>query len=143
MCIQKTFCIFLLCMLGIFLSGCADKKSSGTEGVTFQKIAGYTDQRGQGRIRVYTFSGEPEIEDIKMHTEKLGCGMLFVYYYPESMDLSEMPLESLETAKSTVAANDLLHKGEGVSRWRFGAQCLSIIPSITDCMETPISTNCR
>jgi len=134
----------ILFLMTVGLSGCADKKNdSGTEGVSFRKIGGYTDPRGQGKIRIYLFAGEPEIEDIKMHTEKLGCGMLFAYYYPESTDINDIPLEEIETARSLLAARDALFKGEGVGRWRFGTECLGIIPSTTDCMESPISTRCR
>lgn len=126
------------------LIGCADKKNdSGTEGVSFRKIAGYTDQRGQGRIRIFLYTGEPEVEDIKRHTDKLGCGMLFAFYYPESTDLNDIPVEGIETARSMVEAREALFRGEGVGRWRFGTECLGIIASITDCMESPISTRCR
>lgn len=134
----------ILLLMTANLIGCADKKNdSGTEGVSFQKIGGYTDPRGQGRVRIFLYSGEPEIEDIKMHTDKLGCGMLFAYYYPESTDSNDIPVVQVETARSLLDAKDALFKGEGVGRWRFGTECLGIIPSITDCMESPISTRCR
>ena len=133
--------VFLLIFFGI--TGCADKKKSAEDLVTFQKIAGYDDTRGQGRVRIFTFTGEPEIEDIKQHTEKLGCGMLFAFYYPSAANMADIPIESVESARSLLAARDALFKGEGVGRWRFGTQCLGLIPSVTDCMESPISSNCR
>ena len=141
---RKALCFVLLFILTVGFAGCADKKSdAGTEGVAFRKIAGFTDPRGQGKIRLFVYSGEPEIEDIKRYTEKLGCGMLFAYYYPESTDRNEIPIEGIESAQSLVEARDILYKGEGVSKWRFGTQCFSLIPTITDCQESPISMNCR
>ena len=111
--------------------------------MTFKKIAGYDDPRGGGKIRIYTFTGEPELEDIKTHVEKLGCGMLFSYYYPTTADRSEIPVERIEAAKSLLEAREILYTGEGVSRWHFGSQCMTLIPSVTNCMESPISSNCR
>ena len=58
--LRKPLGLAVLVVLAISFAGCADRKKSGAQQVKFQKIAGYTDQRGQGKIRVYTFSGEPE-----------------------------------------------------------------------------------
>lgn len=135
--------LFLLAWTAI-LSGCVqDKYDKGAEGVTFSKIAGFTDSNGQARIRLIAYSGEAETANIKNYAERLGCGMLFAYFYPESTERSEIPVEEIEAAQTIVEAREILFKGEGFGKWRFAVQCLTLIPTITDCQESPISSNCR
>jgi len=130
--------------LAAMLSGCVqDKYGKGTDSVTFSKIGGFTDRNGQAKIRLIVYSGEAEREDIKRYAERLGCGMLFAYFYPDSTDRNEIPVEEIQSARSFVEAREILFKGEGVGKWRFAAQCLTLIPTVTDCQEAPISTNCR
>lgn len=141
----KTVITFMcLLVLPAVLSGCAgmDNKKVA-EGVTFRKIGGFTERNGQGRIRLVTYSGEAEKGNIEIYANKLGCGMLFAFYYPESTDMNDVPVAQLESARNFVEAREVMFKGEGVGKWSFASQCLGLIPTVTDCVESPISTNCR
>ena len=143
--LKKIVILFLFLMAWVtILSGCVqDKYDKGAEGVTFSKLGGFTDRNGQAKIRLIAYSGEAETANIKNYAERLGCGMLFAYFYPESTDRSEIPVEELNTARSFVEAKEILFKGEGYGKWHFAAQCLGMITTVTDCQERSISTNCR
>ncbi len=141
MSINRVLSTVLILFFSVVFTGCADKGSE--KPITYQKVASFDDPRGQGKIRIYMYSGEPELEDIKKKTEKLGCQMLFAYYYPESTDMNDIPVDRINNAQSLVEARDTLFKGEDVGRWHFGSQCFSLIPSVTNCFESPVSTNCR
>lgn len=135
--------LFLLVVLGA-VSCCAGMDSNTfSEGVTFRKVGGFTDRRGQAKIRLIVYSGEAKEGNIRLYAEKLGCGMLYAYYYPDITDMNDIPVQQLESARNFVEARDLLFKGEGVGKWNFASQCLGMIPTVTDCVEMPISTNCR
>jgi hypothetical protein len=134
----------LLSVLVIPVSGCVlSKYDKGDEGVTFTKIGGFTEPNGQAKIRLITYTGQAEMENVKTYAEQLGCGMMFAYFYPETSDRSLIPVEEIQAARSIVEAREILFKGEGVGKWRFATQCLSLIPTVTDCLKSPISTNCR
>ncbi len=145
MIVQKTAGRFLLAVvLAAMLTGCVQSKyDKGSEGVTFSRIGGFTEPGGQGKIRLFTYTGEPEIEDVKKYAEQLGCGMMFAYFYPETSDRNLIPVEEVQSARSIVEAREILFKGEGVGKWHFATQCFSLIPTITDCRKSSISTNCR
>jgi len=63
-----------------------------------------------------------EIENVKSYADRLGCGMIFAYFYPESTDRNEIPIEELQSARSFVEAREILFKGEGYDKWHFAAQ---------------------
>lgn len=135
--------LIMLFVLGA-VSGCAGMDGNTfAEGVTFRKVGGFTDRYGQAKIRLIVYSGEAKEGNIRLYAEKLGCGMLYAYYYPDTTDMNDIPVQQLEYARNFVEARDLLFKGEGAGRWSFASQCLGMIPTVTDCVELPISTNCR
>lgn len=135
--------IFLVvCFAGI--SGCASLNTDDTaEGVNFCKIGEFADRRGQVKIVLVTYTGEAGAGNIQQYAEKLGCRMMFAYYYPDSTDRNEIPVQQLESAGNFLEARELLFQGEGVGKWRFASQCLGMIPTVTDCLEYSLSTNCR
>ncbi len=141
---KMVLCYLFILALSFVLPGCVqDKYNKGAENVDFTNIGGFTDPNGQARIRLIVYSGEAELENIKSYADRLGCGMLFAYFYPESTDRNEIPIEELESSRSFVEAREILFKGEGYGKWHFAAQCLGLIPTVTDCQERSISTNCR
>jgi hypothetical protein len=89
------------------------------------------------------YSGEPEVEDIKAYVENQGCNLLYTYFYPDTVSLSEIPVEEIRSAKSFVAAQDILFNGEGYARWSFSSQCLAVIPIVNNCNERFGGQNCR
>lgn len=142
--LKTTIKLMFLLVLLAGISGCADMGGDKVaEGVTFSKIGGFTDRNGQAKIRIVVYSGEAEVGNIKVYSEKLGCGMLFAYYYPDATDRNDIPVQQLESAQTFVEAREIMFKGEDVGKWSFASQCLGMIPTVTDCVESPISTNCR
>lgn len=139
---MRTCVVFVLAML--IASGCAKEKyDNGYEGINFDHVAEFSDSRGQVKIKLVVYSGEPEKENIKAYAGTLGCGMLYAYFYPDSIMREEIPIAEITSATSFVQAQEILFKEEGYSRWHYAAQCLAMIPTVTDCQETPLSPNCR
>ena len=137
---SSAICMSLLFFAG-GITGCVDKKPMD---INVSKIVEYTDRLGQANLRLYIYSGEEvEIEDIKAYTEKLGCNMLYAYFYPDTLSLSEIPVEEIRTAKTFSEAQDILFNGEGYAGWRFASRCFAAIPIVTDCLESRVSQNCR
>lgn len=127
-----------------FFSGCVEMKGDkSSEEITFTKAGEFTDRRGQAKIKLYTYAGEAEFEDIKSYAGTLGCGMLYAYFYPADTLREEIPVYELGSAKSFSHAQDILFKGEGYAKWHYAVMCLGMLPTLTDCQETPLSTNCR
>lgn len=110
---------------------------------TFNRAGEFTDRRGQAKIRLFTYSGRVEYEDIKSYTETLGCGMLYAYFYPAGTPVTVIPAAELQEAKSFTQAQEILFQGAGYTKWDYASQCIGFIPTVTDCRETPLSTNCR
>ena len=84
MCVKKPSATFLLLLF--FISGitaCADKNLAD---INVSKMAEYSDTRGQANIKLYMYSGEVKEENIKAYTNKLGCNMLYAYFYPDTVD---------------------------------------------------------
>jgi len=128
---------------GVF-AGCAGMNSDkAADGVKFSKIGEFRDSSGQARILLIVYSGEATKGNIKQYAENLGCGMVFAYYYPETTDINTIPVGQLESAGNFVEAREALFTGENSAKWRFASQCLGMVPTLTDCMEFTISTNCR
>lgn len=107
------------------------------------KMAEYADRRGQANVKLYMYSGSPKITDIRAYAEKQGCNMHYAYFYPDTVPLSEIPVEEINAAKSFADAREILFDGEGYARWRFSSQCLAVIPIVTDCNERFAGQNCR
>ena len=141
MCIKRSAATFLLVLF--FVSGitaCADKKLVD---VNARKMAEYSDSRGQANVKLYMYSSAAKIEDIKDYTKKLGCNMLFAYFYPDTVPLNEIPIEEIRSAKSFNETHEILFNGEGYASWRFAVRCFAVIPIVTDCQESQVSQNCR
>jgi len=134
--------LFLLAILIVGAAGCADKNESEAP-ISVSKLAEFSDRLGQANVRLYMYSGDMEEEDIKAYVEKLGCNMLYAYYYPDTVPISQIPVEEVGAAKSFAEVQDALFNGEGFSRWRYAAQCFAVIPIVVDCYESPASQNCR
>ena len=122
------------------MGGCAEKKPVDLD---VSKMAEYSDRRGQANVKLYRYSGTPEIEDIKAYVEKLGCNMLYAYFYPDTVSLNEIPVEEINAAKSFADVREILFNGEGFARWKFSSQCLAVIPIVADCSERFGGQNCR
>jgi len=136
--------VFFLTVLLAGISGCADLNMKKTAAaVTFSKIGEFTGHGGQSKILLVIYSGEAQEGNIKEYAEKLGCQMVFAYYYPDSTDRNDIPAQQMQEAENFAAARDVLFQGEGVGKWHFASQCLGMIPHVTDCQEFPISTYCR
>ncbi len=131
----------LLLFLAAGLAGCADKKN--LEDINVTKLAQFTDRLGQANVKLYTYSGEVKEENIKAYVEKLGCGMLYAYFYPDTVPMDQIPVEEIGAARSFAEVQEVLYNGEGFARWRYAAQCFAVIPVIMDCFESPASQNCR
>ncbi|MDW7772997.1 MAG: hypothetical protein SCH71_08920 [Desulfobulbaceae bacterium] len=142
-CFKGVMHLFFLLVLLAGISGCADVKNKMADGVEFNNVGRFADRRGQANIVLVTYSGEAAIGNIKQYAEKLGCEMMFAFYYPESTDMDDIPIRQLEEAGNFGDARELLFKREGVGKWRFASQCFGLIPTVTDCLESPISPNCR
>ncbi|GAB4337204.1 MAG: hypothetical protein Kow0089_08270 [Desulfobulbaceae bacterium] len=120
--------------------GCAGKKE---DHLNVTRMAEYSDRLGQANVKLFRYAGEADVEDIKTFTEKLGCRMLYAYFYPDTVPIHEIPVEEVRTAGSYTEVQDILFNGEGYARWRFAAQCFAVIPFVSDCYESPVSQNCR
>jgi len=142
---HKTLGVFLLGVLVTTLVfGCVEMKGDRSgENITFTKAGEFKDRRGQATIKLYTYAGAAELDDIKSYAGTLGCGMLYAYFYPADTLRDEMPVDELQTARSFTHAQEILFQGEGYAKWHYAAQCLGLIPTVTDCQATPLSTNCR
>ncbi len=133
--------IFLLLYLCLGAAGCADKKNLAD--IQANKLSEYSDRRGQANVKLYRYSGDVKLENIKAFTEKLGCRMLYAYFYSESVPMSEIPVEEVRTARSFTDVQEILFQGEGYGKWRFSSRCFALIPIVTDCLESPVSQDCR
>lgn len=128
----------------LFCGACAELTGGKSENPpTFNRAGEFTDRRGQAKIRLFTYTGLAEYADIKSYTEKLGCGMVYAYFYPAGTPVNEIPAAELQAAKSFTRAQEILFQGAGYTKWDYASQCIGFIPTVTDCRETPISTNCR
>lgn len=138
---QRWVVTFLsLIFLGVGISGCAKKNEVQ---IQFEKLAEYTDRLGQVNVKLYRYTGEAELENIKTYSEKLGCKMLYAYFYPDTIPSNEIPVEEIRSAQSFGEIQEILYEREGFARWHFAVQCFALIPLITDCIESPVSQNCR
>lgn len=124
----------------LLLTGCADKNQAA---IQFEKVADFTDRRGQANVRLYTYSGEVDLDDIKTYSEKMGCNMLYAYFYPATVPLNEIPMYEINAAGSYNEVQEILYEREGYARWHYAVQCFAVIPFITDCIDSPVSQNCR
>ena len=122
------------------MAGCAVTEPADLD---VSKVADYSDRRGQANVQLYMYSGTPKVDDIKTYTEKLGCNMLHAYFYPDTIPLSEIPVEEINAAKSFTEAQEILFNGEGFARWRFSARCFAVIPIVADCNDRFAGQNCR
>lgn len=141
--ISRTTTARLLCFLLIAagFSGCAQKNPAD---IQVTRLAEFSDRLNQAHVKILQYSGEVKKENIKAYTEeKLGCNMLYAFFYPDTVPVNEIPLYEINTAKSFAEVQKILFQGEGVARWRFAAQCFSIIPVVADCYKNPVSQNCR
>lgn len=129
--------------VSMLLGACGAMNSFGKNQVTYTRAGGFIDKRGQAKIVLFTYNGHAKYEDIKSYTETLGCGMLYAYFYPADTSSDLIPTYELQNAKSFTQAQDVLFKGAGYAKWHFASQCIGFIPTVTDCRETPLSTNCR
>ncbi len=124
------------------LTGCADKNPKLAD-INVQKLVEFSDSRGQTNVKLYMYSGEVKEKNIKAYSEKLGCNMLFAYFYPDTIPLNEIPIEEIRSAKSFNETNEILFNGEGYASWRFATRCFAVIPIVVDCMESRVNQNCR
>ena len=115
------------------LAGCAEKEP--VVEFTADKISDYSSRLGQANVKLYMYSGTPKLEDVKVYAEKLGCNMLYAYFYPDTVPLSKIPVEEIRSAKSFAETQEILFNGEGYARWSFASQCLAVIPIVADCNE--------
>ena len=143
MCIKKTSLIFLFVLFFVSgLTGCADKNVNLAD-IDVRKLAQYSDKRGQANVKLYMYSGEVKEKNIKAYAEKLGCNMLFAYFYPDTVPLNEIPVEEIRSAKSFNDTHEILFNGEGYASWRFAARCFAVIPIVADCQASSVTQNCR
>ena len=138
--VKRLAVIFLVLFFISTITACADKKVMD---INARKLAEYSDSRGQANLKLYMYSSNAEIKDIEAYTDKLGCNMLFAYFYPDTVATSEIPVEEIRSAKSFVEAREILFNGEGYASWRFAARCFAAIPIVTDCKDGPLAQNCR
>lgn len=142
--INTVFGRMVLFLLIVLVPGCAALDPKGVaDNVSFRLVGGYGGQTEQARIRVIVYSGKPKEGNIKQYAEKMGCGMIFAYFYPDSTDMNDIPVVELADARNFIEARDVLFKGEGFGKWSYATKCMGIITTLTDCVEHPISTNCR
>ncbi len=125
------------------LAGCPKPGSVRDELIDIKKLGEFSDKRGQARVKLLTYSGPAKLENIKKYVGTMGCGMLYAYFYSADTDPALIPVEELQSAGTFSQARDVLFQGEGYAKWDFGAACLGIIPTVTDCRKTPYSSNCR
>lgn len=135
---SATFLVVFI--LSTFLTGCAEKNLAN---IQVEKLAEFSDRLGQANVKLYRYSGELEKENIEAFSEKLGCNMLYAYFYPDTVPLSEIPIEEVQSAKSYTQVHDTLYNGEGYARWRFTSRCFAVISIVTDCNESRVSQDCR
>jgi len=142
---QKIMAALLLGFtFSMLCSACGDMKGrTGADSLKVIPAGAFTDKRGQAKIRLFTYVGEPEYEDIKAYAETLGCGMMYAYFYSAGTPAGEIPAVELQEAKSFTQAQEILFQGAGYAKWDYGAQCIGFIPTVTDCRETALSQNCR
>ena len=127
-------------MCFLLITGCAEKQ---TVPITVEKLAEFSDRLKQANVKLFRFSGDPDLEYMKKYSEKLGCKMVFAYFYPDTVPMSDIPVYEINTAKTYSEAYDILYSGAGFAKWRFVTQCFSMIPVISDCYESPVARNCR
>jgi hypothetical protein len=132
--------IFALIFIGVSVPGCANKSQVP---INYEKMAEFTDKRGQANVRLYRYTGNVKLKNIKEHSGKLGCNMLYAYFYPDTVPLNEIPVNEIRSAQTYSEVQEILYEREGYARWRFAVQCFAVIPFITDCMESPVSQNCK
>lgn len=137
---QWVVTLLFLVFLGVGLSGCAEKNEAP---IHFEKMAEFRDRLGQANVKLYRYTGQAELENIRTYSEKLGCKMLHAYFYPDTIPLNEIPAEEIGSAKSYSEIQEILYEREGYARWHYAVQCFALIPFITDCIDSPVSQNCR
>jgi hypothetical protein len=127
------------------LAGCAGKdEGSGYDMIVFDKVAEFSDSRGQAKIKLYTYDGQKvEEKNIRAYAETLGCGMSYAYFYPVSLQTGAIPIAEINAARSFKQAEEILYQGEGYGRWHFSSQCLGLIPIVSDCRQSSLSMQCR
>lgn len=135
--VKLTGIIFLMALS----FGCAQKNPAD---IQVSRLVEYSDRLGQAHVQLFRYSGEVKKKNIKAYAkEKLGCNMLYAFFYPDTVSMNAIPVEEISTARSFVEVQDILFRGEGVARWRYAVQCLSVIPIVVDCSTNPVSQNCR
>jgi len=143
MSVNRLSAIFVLLLFSAFgITACADKNLNLAD-INVRKLAEFSDSRGQANVKLYLYSGEVKEENIKAYAEKLGCNMIFAYFYSDTIPLHEIPVEEIRSAKSFNETQEILFNGEGYASWRFAARCFAAIPIIVDCKESGVSQNCR
>jgi hypothetical protein len=132
----------ILVLPGIQGCGSMDGRGAG-EAVVFRNAGEFTDSRGMAKIVLVMYTGNAREADVRQYVGRLGCNLVFAFFYPEGTPPEQVPVRELEEARNFVEARDLLFQGPDTGGWSFASQCLGMIPTITDCRETPGSTNCR
>lgn len=141
MSLKRFFAVPLLVVVfGVMVTGCAEKNLAD---IQVKKMAEFSNRLGQANVKLYVYSGDVEAKNIKAYTETLGCNMLYAYFYPDTVPVTKIPIEEVQSAKSYAEINDILFSSEGYDRWRFASRCFSVIPIVTDCNENPVSQDCR
>ena len=139
----KTSLNFLLLMFFVSgLTGCVEKNLNMAD-ISVRKLVEFSDSRGQANVKLYMYSGEVKEDNIRAYSEKLGCNMLFAYFYPDTVPLNEIPVEEIRSAKSFNETHEILFNGEGFASWRFAARCFAVIPITVDCQASRVNQNCR
>lgn len=134
----KVLCILII---AAGFSGCARKNPAD---IQVTRLAEFSDRLGQAHVKILQYSGKVKEKNIKAYAEeRLGCNMLYAFFYPDTVPLSSIPVDEINTAQSFAEVQNILFQEEGVARWRFAAQCFSVIPVVADCYKNPVSHNCR
>lgn len=136
--LPATLLLPAIALLG--LAGCADKNSLDFR---ISKLAEFSDPRGQANIKLFMYSGEVDVENIKAYTDTLGCNMQYAYFYPDTVPLANIPVSEISMASNYAEANEVLFKGEGYAKWHYAARCFAAIPIVSDCLASPLTMNCK
>ena len=137
---QTSIAYLLLLFISIVAPGCAEKIPAHIEK---DSLAEFSGSRTQGNIKLFMFSGDASVEDIKDFSRTLGCNMLYAYFYPDTVPISEIPTEEIRNARSFGEAYEVLYEKPGFASWQFVSRCFSAIPFVSDCYDSPARQNCR
>lgn len=141
MSLQRIFIVlFIAFFYSLVLNGCAEKNPVQ---VNIEKLAEFSDRLGQANVQLFRYSGDADIDYIKEYSERLGCKMIYAYFYPDTVPVGGIPVYEINNAKTYTEAYDILYSGGGFAKWRYVTQCFSMIPVISDCYESPVARNCR